>query len=44
MGVSQGADGEEAVELPLVMMNSISTSGLMHEQAKALSGVDSKLV
>lgn len=42
--VKEGAEREEAIELPLVMMNSISTLRLMDEPAPPLSAVVSKSV
>lgn len=42
--VKEGAEGDEAMELPLVMMNSISTLRLMDEPTPPLSAVVSKSV
>lgn len=43
-GVSQGVERKEAMELLLVMMNSIRTLRLMHEPANTLSAMASNLV
>lgn len=43
-GVSQGVERKEAMELLLVMMNSIRTLRLMHEPANTLSAMASNFV